>query len=210
MWSGNLVLGVALADAAVGPGDLGGEEAGPVEVEEGGERVAQEGVEERSEVAGDVGVAEPLADHAAVLGFDEGVVVGVAGPGLGELADVEFGEQPGDAVVDVLRTVVGVEAGHLEGEGGDEGFELGEEEVLGDAGDGAKMLELRDFVDDVDDVDPLLPAAVALVDGIDAKEAGPSSLAGKRPPAHAHSPLDKTPSTRRQETSLSYTPCGSP
>ena len=183
MGCGDLVLGVALADAAVGPRDLGGEEAGPVEVEEGGERVAQEGVDEGSEVAGDVGVAEPLADHAAVLGLDEGVVVGAAGPGLGELADVEFGEEPGDAVVDVLRAVVGVEAGDLEGEGGDEGFELGEEEVLGDAADGAKVLELRDFVDDVDDVDALLSAAVALVDGVDAQESGPSAGAGLAPGA---------------------------
>ena len=166
---GDIVLPVALLDAAVGSGDLGGEEAGPVEVEEGGKRVAEKGVHERSEVTGDVGVAEPLADHAAVLALDQGVVVGVAGAGLGELTDVELGEQCRDAVVDVLGAVVGVEAFDLEGEGVDEGFELGDEEVLGDAVDGPKVLELRHFVDDVDDVDPLL---AALVDGVDAEEAG--------------------------------------
>ena len=61
--------------------------------------------------------------------------------------------------------------------------ELGEEEVFGDAGDGGKVLELRDFVDDVDDVDPLLPAAVALVDGVDVQEAGPPAGPGLAPGA---------------------------
>ena len=107
---GDIVLPVALLDAAVGSGDLGSEEAGPVEVEEGGKRVAEKGVHERSEVTRDVGVAEPLADHAAVLALDQGVVVGVAGAGLGELTGVELGEQCRDAVVDVLGAVVGVEA----------------------------------------------------------------------------------------------------
>ena len=48
----------------------------------------------------------------------------------------------------------------------------GDEEVLGDAGHGAKVLKLRDFVDDVDDVDALLAGPVAEVHGVDAEEAG--------------------------------------
>ena len=44
--------------------------------------------------AGDVAVAEVLADDRAVLALDEGVVVGVSGSGLGELVDVEGFEQP--------------------------------------------------------------------------------------------------------------------
>ena len=85
---------------------------------------------------------------------------------------MELVEEVGDEAVDVLASVVGVEGLDGEGEGGDEGFEARDEEVLGDAGYGAKVLELRDFVDDVDEADALLAAAVAEVDGVDAKEAG--------------------------------------
>ena len=55
---GDIVLPVGLPDAAAGAGDLGGEEAGPVEVEEGAEAVAEEGVELGDEIVGDVDVAE--------------------------------------------------------------------------------------------------------------------------------------------------------
>ena len=64
-----------------------------------------------------------------------------------------------------------------------EGFELGDEEVLGDAADGSKVVELRHFVDDVDDVDPLL---AALVDGVDAEEAGPPVGPGLAAGADGH------------------------
>ena len=60
----------------------------------------------------------------------------------------------------------------IEGEGRDEGIEDRDEEVLGDARHGAKVLELRDFVDDVDEVDALVAAAVAEMHGVDAQEAG--------------------------------------
>ena len=134
--------------------------------------VVEEGVDLGDEGVGDVDVAEPLPDDAAVLGLDERVVVAVAGPGLGEGGDVELVEQIGDEAVDVLAAVVGVEGVDGEGEGGEQGFEARDEEVLGDARHGAKVLELRDFVDDVDEVDPLLAAMVAEVDGVDAQIAG--------------------------------------
>ena len=51
---GDIVLPVGLADTAAGAGDLGGEETGPVEVEEGAEAVAEEGVELGDEIVGDV------------------------------------------------------------------------------------------------------------------------------------------------------------
>jgi hypothetical protein len=50
--------------------------------------------------AWDVAVAEVLADDRAVFAFDQGVVVGLAGAGLGEFLDLEFVEQRGDAMVD--------------------------------------------------------------------------------------------------------------
>ena len=72
---GDIVLPVGLCDAAAVARHLGGEEAGPVEVEEGAEAVAEEGVEAGDELVGDMDVAEPPTDDAAVLGLDERVVV---------------------------------------------------------------------------------------------------------------------------------------
>ena len=177
---GDLVLGVFPASAPVGSRDLDGEEAGAMMVEEGGERVAKEGVDPRGEVFGDVGASEPPADDVAVLGLDEGVVVGAPGSRFGELADVELVEQTDDPVVDVLGAVVGMEAQHPEGEGGDESFEHRNQEVFGDPGDGRKLLVLGHFVDRVDDVGPLLAVAVAGVDGVDAHEAGAALRTGLR------------------------------
>lgn len=119
-----------------------------------------------------------LADDGSVLGFDEGLVAGASGAGLGELADVELVEQPGDAVVDVLGAFVGVEGPDAEGEG-PEVFEDGKEEPLAVERDGTDLLELGDLVDDVEDVEALLAVEVALVDGVEADEAGAAS--GGRP-----------------------------
>ena len=169
---GDILLPVGLPDAAAGAGDLGGEEAGPVEVEEGAEAALEKDVDPGDEGVGDMDVAEPPADNAAGLGLDERVVVRVAGPGLGEGGDVELVEQVGDLAVDVLASVVGVEGLDGEGEGGDKVLQHEDHEVLGDARHGAKVLELRDFVDDVDEVDALLAAPVSEVDGVDAQEPG--------------------------------------
>ncbi len=124
---GDPVLGVATRLSA--PVTSTAKEAGPLKLRKGGEGVAEEGVYERY-----VGVSEPLAHDTAVLALDHGVVVGAPGPRLGELLDVQLGEQRRDAVVDELGAVVGVESPDGEGEGGDEGFEDGDQEVLGDAG----------------------------------------------------------------------------
>ena len=143
-----------------------------MEVEEGGEGVPQEGVDTGGEGPRDVGVAEPLAHDAPVPGFDEGVVVGATGARLGEGADAELVEQLDDAVVDVLRSVVGVQGLDGEGEGGDEGLEEGDEVGLGDVGDRPEVLELGHLIDHVDDIDPLVALPVAEVDGVDAQMAG--------------------------------------
>ena len=73
-----------------------------------------------------VDAVEPLAHDTSVLGFDEGVVVGVAEPGLGEGADMELVEELGDPVVDVLRSIGCVEGLEGEREGGDEGLVEGD------------------------------------------------------------------------------------
>ena len=61
-----------------------GEEARPVEVEIRVERILEEQVDELCAVLRDVAVAHELADDDAVLAFGKGVIVAVAGPGLGE------------------------------------------------------------------------------------------------------------------------------
>ena len=71
----------------------------------------------------------------------------------------------------------------VKGEGGDEVFQYGDHELLGDAADGSKVLELCDFVDDVDDVGALPALQIAEVDGVDAQEPGPAVR--PRPAAHA-------------------------
>ena len=59
----------------------------------------------------------------AVFTFHHGIVVGVPGAGLGELTDLKFAQRSGYMVIDVLRTIVGVESQHGEGEALEEGFE---------------------------------------------------------------------------------------
>jgi hypothetical protein len=58
-----------------------------------------------------VGIAEVFSHHRAVLGLDQGVVVGPAGTRLGEFADAQLLQEGGDPLVDVLRTVVGKSRG---------------------------------------------------------------------------------------------------
>jgi len=70
-------------------------------------------------------IAEVLAHDAAVLALDQGIVVGLARARLGELADLQLVEQGGDAMVDVLRAVVGVKAEDGEGKVAEQLFEHG-------------------------------------------------------------------------------------
>ena len=59
--------------------------------------VPEEGFDLGDEGVGDVYVAEPFADDAAVLGLDERAVVRLAGPGLREGVDVKVVEKVGEA-----------------------------------------------------------------------------------------------------------------
>ncbi len=143
-----------------------------MEVEEGAEAVAEEGVE-----AGDklVGTWTWPSHRRTMLPFLDSTSASSLerrGRDLGVGGDVEAVEQVRDLAVDVLASVVDVEGMDGEGEGGDEVFEDGDHELLGDPADGSKVLELRDFVDDVDDVGALLSVQVAEMHGVDAQEAG--------------------------------------
>ena len=57
----------------------------------------------------DVAVAHVLADHGAVFGFDQAVIVAVPGPAFG-LLDEQVVEQAGDDGIDIFAAVVGVKA----------------------------------------------------------------------------------------------------
>lgn len=113
-----------------------------MEIEVRREDVLRELVDLTSEIARDVGIAEVFADHRAVLGFDQGVIVGMPGTRLGERFNVELGEQSDDLMIDVLRPVVGVKRLDLEGESLDEVRQNGDQEAFADVLDGADELEL--------------------------------------------------------------------
>ena len=138
--------------------------------------------------AGDVAVAEVLADDRAVLALDEGVVVGVSGSGLGELVDVEGFEQRGDGAVDVFRAVVGVKAVEGEGEGSEQGAEDRRQARGMEVLDRADALELGDLVHQVHVVQAFQVIQIGLVDGIDPDIAGAPER--RRPTALANGDLD--------------------
>lgn len=90
-WRHGVLWAIDAFDAAglVGVGFVAGEQAGSMEVQEGVEEVAAEGVEGDGVVLRDMFVAEQLAHDAAVLGFGQAVVVAAPGSATGEL-DVEL------------------------------------------------------------------------------------------------------------------------
>ena len=81
----DLVVRVGLSDLALGIDLVDRELAGPVEVEIGIELIGIEAIDRCGVVLRDMAVAHELADDRAVLGFGQGVVVGLSRPGLGEL-----------------------------------------------------------------------------------------------------------------------------
>lgn len=133
-----------------------------------GEDLARELVDLIGVGRGNVRVTELLADDGGVFTLGERIVIGLAGSGLGEL-DVEFAEEPRDPVVDVLRAIVGVEAADDQRKAVDEGFEMGNQEVLADLCDAEDALPLRDLVDGVDMVKALDPIKIALMHAVDAQ-----------------------------------------
>ncbi len=154
---------IPAADLAVAVADLGGEKAGMVVVQLRREHALGEGVDLWGEVPGDVVVPETLAHHRGVLALDQRVVVGSAGARLREVGDVQLVEQPGHLVVDVLGTVVRVEAEDDERQRDEHLLQHRRQERLGDRDHRADMLELGHLVDQVDVVDALLAVAVSLV-----------------------------------------------
>jgi hypothetical protein len=164
-------IAVTLGDAAFVIDEFFREEAGPMEVEIRGKDVQGEIVDFGGVAAWDVGVAEVLADDRAVLAFDQGVIVGLAGAGLGEFLDPELVEEPRDLVVDVLGAIVGVEGADGEGKGEDQLFQGREQVALADPFGGGDELKLGDLIDGVDEIQALDAIQITLVDAVDAQVA---------------------------------------
>lgn len=72
------------ADLALGVDLIDREVTGPVEIEIGIELLGIEAIDRGSVVLRNMAVAHDLEDDRAVLGFGQGVVVGLAGLGFGE------------------------------------------------------------------------------------------------------------------------------
>ncbi len=170
------------APGLLGVGQLGGKQAGPVEVQERVEVLAAVGVEASGMAAVDVLVAELLAHHGPVLGLGQAVVVAVPRAAAREL-DAQLVEQSGHLVVDVLAAVVGMKAQDLERELRQHLLDHAEQVRLGDRLHAGHHLPLGDAVHGVDVVQPLDAVQVALVHAVDADEAGPAL--GRRRLAHA-------------------------
>ena len=85
------------------------EQAGTVEVQEGGKDIAGEFMDELGAPWRDVPVADLGAEDVSVLTLGESVVIDVPGPRLGELG-FQLREQGRHPAVDVLGAVVSVEA----------------------------------------------------------------------------------------------------
>lgn len=140
-----------------------------MEIEIGVEELGAEGVDLGGEALGDVGIAQALAHHRAILGLGQTVVVGMPGPGFGEL-HAQLVEHLGDLVVDVLGAVVGVEAPDHEGEAVEQGLDDRQQEGLADPLAGGYEFPLGDAVHRVDVIDPLHPVLIALMHAVDADE----------------------------------------
>ena len=87
-----------------------------MEVEVRVEEILVEGVDQWGLFLGDMGITEVLAHHGTLVTFHQGVVIGVACSGLGEL-DQQLVEQLRDPFVEIFRAVVGVNALDEEREG---------------------------------------------------------------------------------------------
>jgi hypothetical protein len=118
-----------------------------------------------------VAIAHVLADDAAILAFDQSIIVGSAGAGFG-LFDEEFVEKVGDDGVDKLAPIVGVEPLEEEGEAGDGFSKSGEEEVFTDGLNTDDNFPLSNGINEVDVIDAFCLIEIPLVDGINTDMAG--------------------------------------
>src|ERR1019366_1878313 len=120
---------------------------------------------------GVLSVSHVFTDDGAVLGFDQSVIVAVAGTAFG-LFDEQLVQQTGDDPVDEIAAVVGMETAEAGGKLPDHGAEHGFQPSFADALGGGHDLPLRDLIDGVDVVDAFAGGRIALVHGVPAPAAG--------------------------------------
>ncbi len=180
-----ILITVVLAAFTLGIDGFGRESearvlTGPVVVEVLGQGAASESIDVAGKAPGDVTVAEMLTDSGTVLGFDQGVIVGLASTGFG-LLDSEFLQELGDSVIDVFRPVIAMEAPDGEGKGRDELLQNRQEKMLANPLHGTDHLELGDFIHCIDQVHALDPLQIALMHRVDPQVAGLAVRSGFAP-----------------------------
>src|ERR1019366_9108322 len=106
----------------------------------------------------EVTVAHVFADHRAILGFHQSVIVAVPRPAFG-LLDKQLVEQLGHGLVDELAAVIGVKAADAEGKLPQQGGQHRLQPGFADACSGGHDLPLRDLIDGVDVVHAFGPPA---------------------------------------------------
>lgn len=142
-----------------------------MEVDVGDKEGPVKGADGLSVALFNVTVAHVFTDDAAVFAFDESVVVGAAGTGLG-LFDEEFIEERGDDGVDELAAIVGVEPFEDERERGESFLKGGQEELFADGLNTDNDFPLGNGINKVDVIDAFFLVGVSLMDGVDANPAG--------------------------------------
>src|SRR5271165_4385562 len=121
---------------------------------------------------GDVPVANVLANDRSVFSFHQSVVLSPIGPALGEL-DQQALEQLRHFVVDVLRTVVGMETHDFEGKLMQDRFQHRAQMLLADPAHATYYLPLSYRVYRIDVIDAFDAVPIALMHGVDAEKPWP-------------------------------------
>ena len=139
-------------------------------------------------------MAQMLAHHGAVLALDQRIVVALPGPALG-LFDVQFLQQPGNALVDGLRAVVTMEPPDDEGEGLEQLFQCRQQIAFRYALDADHDWHPGHRVDRIEVIKPLDTVLITLVNGFDPQEAG--TALGVRDAAFTDRALIRSSALRR-------------
>lgn len=146
-------------------------EAGAMKIDIGIEMLLIEDIDERRPALRNVRMAKEFSDHRPILTFDEGIIVGLASTGFGEV-DEELAQEGGDSPIDVLRAIVRMKAPDEERKRVHQLSQSRDEKGFTDFLHGTDPLELRDLIHRIDVVDAFVFVPIPLMHGIEAKKAG--------------------------------------
>ena len=162
------LIGVPLPRFPLGVDHHHREKAGPVKVDVRIEVVAREDVELWCPLLGDVDIAQLLPNDRPIFAFHSGIVVAMAGAGLGQF-DQQLVEQSDHVLIDVLGAVVGMERQNDKGKLLEEVFQHRNQVPFAAFLHRTDDFELGHLIDRIDMGDTLHPIQIALVDRIDAQ-----------------------------------------